>query len=504
MSTTNQKSALISVFNKNRIDEIAKKLTDLNINIISTGGTEKFLKNLGYKVEKIEEITEYPSIFGGRVKTLHPKVFGGILYRRNVDQDLNEKNKFEIPTIDYVIVDLYPFEQTVNDSKSHSEIIEKIDIGGISLIRAAAKNYNDIVCISSINQYDDFIKDLNENDGVFSMESRKDYALKAFCISSSYDNLISEYFEKGALSKINNLRYGENPHQDAALYSLNNKNLINQIHGKKLSYNNYNDLFCALTISKTLPKNTGTVIVKHANPSGVSIKKKDIESYKNALKCDPISAFGGIVSFNFKLNKKLADEVIKNFYEIVIANGFEKSALKSLRKKKNLRIIDASNFKIQKSEIINSRLNELLIQSSDEIQIPHKEFKIVSKLKPSKKTLKELLFAFHICKFVKSNAIVITKDLSTIGIGSGQTSRLDSCEIAINKIKKFKNNSNFGDTCAASDAFFPFTDGIEKLVVSGVSSIIQPSGSIRDKDIIKFANKSGISLVFSKTRHFSH
>ena len=340
-------------------------------------------------------------------------------------------------------------------------------------------------------------------------------ANEAFINTAYYDTKISDYFSKIlnnkfpnkkviAANKVENLRYGENPHQVAALYSLNNKNLINQIHGKKLSYNNYNDLYCALSISKTLPRNTGTVIVKHANPSGVSIKKKDIESYKNALKCDPISAFGGIVSFNFKLNKKLADEVIKNFYEIVIANGFEKSALKSLRKKKNLRIIDASNFKIQKSEIINSRLNELLIQSSDEIQIPHKEFKIVSKLKPSKKTLKELLFAFHICKFVKSNAIVITKDLSTIGIGSGQTSRLDSCEIAINKIKKFKNNLNFEDTYAASDAFFPFTDGIEKLVVSGVSSIIQPSGSIRDKDIIKFANKSGISLVFSKTRHFNH
>ena len=213
MSTTNQKSALISVFNKNRIDEIAKKLTDLNINIISTGGTEKFLKNLGYKVEKIEEITEYPSIFGGRVKTLHPKVFGGILYRRNLNEDMYEKNKFEIPTIDFVIVDLYPFKQTVNDSKSHSEIIEKIDIGGISLIRAAAKNYNDIVCVSSTDQYDDFIKDLNENNGVFSIEAKKEYALKAFCISSNYDNLISEYFKKGVLSKTNNLRYGENPHQ---------------------------------------------------------------------------------------------------------------------------------------------------------------------------------------------------------------------------------------------------------------------------------------------------
>ena len=417
--------------------------------------------------------------------------------------------------IDLVIVNFYPFEELTEYSRNEKKIIENIDIGGPTLTRSAAKNYKFVTVISSKKQYHELENQLLKYNGCTTEEFRKRMANEAFINTAYYDTKISDYFSKIlnnkfpnkkviAANKVENLRYGENPHQDAALYSLNNKNLINQIHGKKLSYNNYNDLFCALTISKTLPRNTGTVIVKHANPSGVSIKKKDIESYKNALKCDPISAFGGIVSFNFKLNKKLADEVIKNFYEIVIANGFEKSALKSLRKKKNLRIIDASNFKIQKSEIINSRLNELLIQSSDEIQINHKEFKIVSKLKPSKKTLKELLFAFHICKFVKSNAIVITKDLSTIGIGSGQTSRLDSCEIAINKIKKFKNNSNFGDTCAASDAFFPFTDGIEKLVVSGVSSIIQPSGSIRDKDIIKFANKSGISLVFSKTRHFSH
>ena len=304
MSTKNQKSALISVFNKDRIGEIAQKLTDLNINIISTGGTEKFLKKLGFKVDKVEEITEYPSIFGGRVKTLHPKVFGGILFRRNLPEDINEKNKFEIPSIDYVIVDLYPFEQTVKDSKSHSEIIEKIDIGGISLIRAAAKNYNDVVCVSCTDQYDNFIKDLNENDGIFSLETKKDYALKAFSISSNYDNLISNYFEKGFLSETKELRYGENPHQSGKFVG-NLNDVFDKLNGKSLSYNNLLDIDSAINIILEFWNDKPTfAILKHNNACGLATRNNIFDAYKLALEGDPISAFGGVLISNSNIDIK--------------------------------------------------------------------------------------------------------------------------------------------------------------------------------------------------------
>ena len=319
MSAKNQKSALISVFNKDRIDEIAQKLSDLNINIISTGGTEKFLKKLGFKVDKVEEITDYPSIFGGRVKTLHPKVFGGILFRRNLHVDINEKNKFEIPSIDYVIVDLYPFEQTVKDSKSHSEIIEKIDIGGISLIRAAAKNYNDVVCISCTDQYDNFIKDLNENDGIFSLETKKNYALKAFSISSNYDNLISNYFEKGFLSETNELRYGENPHQSGKFVG-NLNDIFEKLNGKSLSYNNLLDIDSAINIILEFWNDKPTfAILKHNNACGLATRKNIFDAYRLALEGDPISAFGGVLISNSKIDIKTSKLISELFFEVIIA-----------------------------------------------------------------------------------------------------------------------------------------------------------------------------------------
>ncbi len=325
--------------------------------------------------------------------------------------------------------------------------------------------------------------------------------------------MISKYFNK--ISNINfpekkilhgnlieKLRYGENPHQESAIYSQNKDLKINQIHGKQLSYNNYNDIFSALTISKSLPKNVGTVIVKHANPCGVSILRNKIDSYKNALKCDPTSAFGGIVSCNFKIDLKLALELKKIFLEVIIANGFDKRALKILRLKKNLRLIDASNFTFDEILRFNSVNDSFLIQSEDLKKFSKKDFKIVSKKSPNKFQFENLIFAFNICKYVKSNAIVLASNKSTVGIGSGQPSRLDSCRIAIDKMKKFSNTNN--DIVAASDAFFPFTDGIEKLVQSGVSAVIQPEGSIKDKEVIKFANETDTILVFSKTRHFRH
>jgi phosphoribosylaminoimidazolecarboxamide formyltransferase/IMP cyclohydrolase len=301
---------------------------------------------------------------------------------------------------------------------------------------------------------------------------------------------------------IEKLRYGENPHQESALYSKNVNLNMKQIHGKQLSYNNYNDIFAALTISKSLPKNVGTVIIKHANPSGVSIKKNHVESYKSALACDPISAFGGIVSCNFKITKNLAVELNKLFLEVIIANNFESSALKILKKKKNLRLIDASNYSFKEILRFVSANEEILFQSEDMHKFNAKDFKVVSKRKPNLRQMKNLIFAFNICRYVKSNAIVLAADEATVGIGSGQPSRLDSCEIAISKMKKFITTNN--EIVAGSDAFFPFVDGIEKLVQSGITAVIQPSGSIRDKEIIKFANATNTILVFSKTRHFRH
>ena len=303
---------------------------------------------------------------------------------------------------------------------------------------------------------------------------------------------------------IEKLRYGENPHKEASIYSINKKLSLNQLHGKQLSYNNYNDIFSALLISKSLPKNTGTVIVKHANPCGVSINKDKFKSYKLALACDPVSAFGGIVSCNFKINKKLALELKKLFLEVIICNSIDNVALKILKIKKNLRIIDASKLNNNNLQNISSLFNNILIQTSDTFSFSKSNFKVVSKNKPNAQTLKNLIFAFNVCRFVKSNAIVILNKDSTIGIGSGQPSRLDSCEIAINKMKKFYKEESNDEIIAASDAFFPFVDGIEKLIQAGVSAVIQPSGSIRDKEIIKFANRTKTILVFSKTRHFRH
>ncbi|MDC0618664.1 bifunctional phosphoribosylaminoimidazolecarboxamide formyltransferase/IMP cyclohydrolase PurH, partial [Candidatus Pelagibacter sp.] len=320
-----------------------------------------------------------------------------------------------------------------------------------------------------------------------------------------FNNIKDNKFPKKKIiygNLVENLRYGENPHQQAAVYSKTNSLNLDQIHGKQLSYNNYNDIFSALTISKSLPSNTGTVIIKHANPCGVSIHKNALESYKLALACDPISAFGGIISCNYKINKTLAKELKNIFLEVIIANGFDREALNILKNKKNLRLIDSSNFAIKDLVRFNSANETILTQSEDINKFNIKDFKIVSKKKPTKLQFKNLIFAFNICRYVKSNAIVLAANEATVGIGSGQPSRLDSCQIAIDKMHKFENFRE--DVVAASDAFFPFVDGIEKLIQAGVCAVIQPSGSIRDKEIIKFANQTNTILVFSKTRHFRH
>jgi phosphoribosylaminoimidazolecarboxamide formyltransferase/IMP cyclohydrolase len=507
------KRALISVSDKKNLKDLLKILTKYKIELISSGGTYKEIKKLKFKCLEVSEYTGSPEILGGRVKTLHPKIHAGILSKRNNKSHEKELRNNNFHEIDLVIVNFYPFEKTLEETNNHKKIIENIDVGGPTMVRAAAKNYNDVTVITSSNQYPELINEINLHKGSTSLVFREKMSLEAFSETAYYDAVISNYFNKiknnnfpkkkiiyGNL--IEKLRYGENPHQQAAVYSKTHNLNLEQIHGKQLSYNNYNDIFSALTISKSLPTNSGTVIVKHANPCGVSIHKDNLKSYKLALACDPVSAFGGIVACNFKINKALAIELNNIFLEVVIANGFDASAIKLLKKKKNLRLVDATDFKIKDLVRFNSANEAFLAQSDDVKNFNIKDFKVVSKKKPNKSQLKNLIFAFNVCRYVKSNAIVLASQDTTVGIGSGQPSRLDSCQIAIDKMHKFENFNE--EVVAASDAFFPFVDGIEKLVQAGISAVIQPSGSIRDKEIIKFANQTNTILVFSRTRHFRH
>ena len=506
------KTALISVSDKKNLKPLLTILKKNKVKIISSGGTFKEISKLKFKCLEVSEFTKSPEILGGRVKTLHPKIHAGILNKRNNKNHIKDLSNNNFENIDLVIVNFYPFENTLKSIRNHNKIIENIDVGGPTMVRSAAKNYMDVTVVTSSNHYAELIEELKKNNGSTTLEFRKKMSRIAFTETAYYDSVISDYFNKITNTSFPNKkifhsnlvempRYGENPHQVSAVYSKNSIN-IKQIHGKQLSYNNYNDIFAALTISKSLPKNTGTVIVKHANPCGVSIKKNHIESYKSALACDPISAFGGIVSCNFKINKNLALELKKLFLEVIIGNDFDPGALKILKTKKNLRLIDASNYLLNEKLKFVSHNQEVLVQTEDIKKFDIKDFKVVSKKKPSAKQMKNLIFAFNVCRYVKSNAIVLASNETTAGIGSGQPSRLDSCQIAIDKMMKFSKSND--EIVAASDAFFPFIDGIEKLVQSGVTAVIQPFGSIRDKEIIKFANETGTILVFSKTRHFRH
>ena len=507
------KTALISVSDKKNLKPLLNILKKNKIKIISSGGTFKEIKRLKFKCFEISKFTNSPEILDGRVKTLHPKIHAGILNKRNNRYHLRDLKNNNFENIDLVVVNFYPFENTLKKTKNHKRIVENIDVGGPTMVRSAAKNYSDVIVVTSPDQYSELIEQLKKNKGSTTLDFRKKLSRIAFTETAYYDSIISDYFNKisdvsfpqkkifyGNL--IEPLRYGENPHQNGGIYSKNHNLNIKQIHGKILSYNNYNDIYAALKISKTLPKNTGTVIIKHANPCGVSINKKPLQSYKAALSCDPISAFGGIVSCNFKISKSVALELSKLFFEVIIAKNFDASALKILKKKKNLRLVDASNYSLNEVLEFISHNEEILVQSEDRKRLTLGDFKIVSKKKPNKKVMKDLIFAFNICRYVKSNAIVLASNGSTVGIGSGQPSRLDSCQIAIQKMKKFTNLNN--NLVAASDAFFPFVDGIEKLIQSGIRAVVQPSGSINDKKIIKYANETDSILVFSKTRHFKH
>ena len=507
------KRAIISVSDKSKLKYILPTLKKFNIEIISSGGSYKKIKSMNYKCIEIANYTGFSEILNGRVKTLHPKIHAGILNIRNNKKHKKEIKKKNILNIDLVIVDLYPFEEQITKKKSFNEMIEFIDIGGSALIRSAAKNFNDVTIVSNTSDYFKLKKELTINKGATSIKFRKSMSAKAFNLTAYYDSVISNWFNNNLKVKfpekktmhgklIENLRYGENPHQQGSLYGISNDLDLKKLHGKDLSYNNYNDIYSALSILESFKKNQGTVITKHANPCGASIDKSHIKSFKNALICDPVSAFGGIVAINSTISKKLALEINKIFFEVIIARGFKKDALKILKKRKNLRIINCNKYKLNNNKNYLFLENSFLVQDSNNLLLNNK-LKIVTKKKPSKAQLKSLKFAFNICKFAKSNAIVLVQNKSTIGIGSGQPSRLDSCKIASNKAIEFVPEK-VEQSVAASDAFFPFTDGIEELAEVGVKAIIQPGGSTNDKKIIETANKAGLVMVFTGTRQFKH
>ena len=507
------KRAIISVSDKSNLNLILPVLKKFNIEIISSGGTFKKIRNMNYDCTEISKYTDFSEMLDGRVKTLHPKIYAGIL---NIRKNLKHKNDLKrknILNIDLVIVDLYPFEKKLNEKNNFKELIELIDIGGPALIRAAAKNFTDVTVISNLLDYKKLAKELNINTGSTSIKFREYMSAKAFSLTAYYDSIISNWLNNQMNVKfpekktihgklIKKLRYGENPHQESSLYSLVNDLNIKQLHGKDLSYNNYNDIYSALSILKVLKKNEGSVIIKHANPCGVSAEKNQIKSFKEALVCDPISAFGGVVAINSVVSKKLSLELNKKFFEVVISKGFNKKALKILKRKKNVRLIDCSKFNFTSDKTYLFLENSFLAQDNNNFLLKG-NLKVVTRKKPSSTQLTNLKLAFNICKFVKSNAIVITNNKSTIGIGSGQPSRLDSCKIAANKALKFTPEKLI-NSLAASDAFFPFPDGIEELAKFGVNAIIQPGGSKNDKKIIKAANKLGIIMVFTGTRNFKH
>jgi len=510
------KNALISLSDKSEIERILKALRKYKINIISSGKTHKEIKKLGYSCTEISKYTKFSEMLDGRVKTLHPKIHAGILSNRSNKKHRREMKKKKFNYIDLIVVNFYPFQKTIQKTKNYKTIIENIDIGGPAMVRAAAKNFRNVSIISSKKDYGYFISELNKNKGATSLKFREHMASKAFGLTAYYDSMVSNWFnkklniifpEKKTIfgKKIAQLRYGENPHQRSSIYinNLFDEELgLRKIRGKALSYNNYNDIFTCLEILSSF-KRTGTVIVKHANPSGASINNSPIKSFQESHKCDPISAFGGVVACNFKINKKIAKEISKIFFEIILAKKFDKDALKILSSKKNLILIDMSKFKHKKEYQVKGFDNSFLIQDKNKIIFKKKDLKFVTRLKPTKKEIRYAKFAFNICKFVKSNSIVISNNFSTIGIGAGQPSRIDSCKIAVQKAKQFQPKK-VKNSVAASDAFFPFADGIKKLIKAGVKVIIQPGGSIRDNESISMANKTGVKMIFTGIRHFKH
>ncbi len=500
-------SALISVFDKGNLDQIALKLNDLGVHIFSTGGTQKYIENLGVPVTAVEDLTDYPSILGGRVKTLHPKVFGGILSRRDIEQDQTQILEYDIPNIDLVIVDLYPFQKTVASGATHEDIIEKIDIGGISLIRAAAKNYKDVVIVPSKEQYHTLFNLLDKNNGNTNIEERKQFATDAFHVSSEYDIAIYNYLSedhshfKISLSNAKELRYGENPHQKGIFYG-DLDALFEKLHGKELSYNNLLDVDAAINLMSEFIKTKPTfAILKHNNACGIAIRDKLKDAYLAALAGDPVSAFGGVLITNSTIDEETAQEINSLFCEVVIAPDFDIPALEILRSKKN-RILLIQKITSMPNSTIRTALNGILYQDKDKRTDRPVDFKQVTIAPVLKEREKDLEFAAIISKHTKSNTIVLAKNMQLLASGTGQTSRIDALKQAIAKAQNF--GFDLEGSVMASDAFFPFPDSVEIADKAGIKAVIQPGGSIKDQLSIDYCNDHGMAMVFTGTRHFKH
>lgn len=505
-------SALISVYYKDNLAPIIELLHKMQVQIYSTGGTEKFISDLGIPVQRVEDLTEYPSILGGRVKTLHPKVFGGILGRRHFESDLAQMEEFQIPKIDLVIVDLYPFEETLRKTSDEAEIIEKIDIGGVSLIRAAAKNYQDVIVIASKEQYSSLEQILKQSSGISSLEQRKYFAQKAFAIISEYDLAIQKYFETGdaqtavfetkTYAPKHTLRYGENPHQEAAFYG-HLESTFEQLHGKEISYNNLVDIESSMLLMEDFADESQPVfaILKHTNTCGLAIAESVSEAYSHALAADPLSAFGGVLISNKKIDKTAAEKIHELFFEVLTAPAYDDDALEILTTKKN-RIILIQKQKKFNTVQFKSMFDGVLVQDRNIKTSSEVALQIATVLAPSPGQMHDLLIAEKIVKHLKSNGIAIVKNSRLIGSGTGQTSRVDALAQAITKAKHF--GFEIEEAVMASEAFFPFPDCVELAFSAGIKAVIQPGGSIRDKDSIDFCNTNNMAMVLTGIRHFKH
>ena len=507
MTTPKQiSSALISVYSKEGLDKIVKKLNELGVKLYSTGGTYSFIEGLGVGVNAVEDLTSYPSILGGRVKTLHPKVFGGILGRRDIQGDLDQLAEYEIPEIDLVIVDLYPFEDTVASGAADQDIIEKIDIGGISLIRAAAKNHKDVLVVASMDQYEPLLDLLESGQGSSTADQRRAFASEAFNVSSHYDAEIFSYFDrdKGSalkLSKSNGrtLRYGENPHQTGKFFG-NLEEILEQEHGKEISYNNLLDIDAAICLINDF-EDTTFAVMKHNNACGIASRENLLDAWNDALAGDPISAFGGVLISNRTIDAATAEEMHKIFFEVVIAPGYDQDALNILKQKKNRIILIQKEVRLPK-KIVRTILNGVILQDRDESTESAGEMKSVTTLAPGAEQLEDLVFANKLVKHTKSNAIVLAKNKQLLASGVGQTSRIDALKQSIEKAGHFK--FDLQGAVMASDAFFPFSDSVEIAGKAGITAVVQPGGSVRDQETIDYCNEHGIAMVLTGIRHFKH
>jgi len=507
MSQKKIKNALISVFHKDNLEPIIQELNNQGVQLFSTGGTQKFIEDLNIEVTPVENLTSYPSILGGRVKTLHPKVFGGILSRRELDTDVAQLKEYEIPEIDMVIVDLYPFEDTVASGAVEQDIIEKIDIGGISLIRAAAKNFKDVVIVSSREQYDDVLTLLKQNNGITELKDRKHLAKQAFNISSHYDTAIFNWFNndeekffKQSITQSQVLRYGENPHQEGVFYGDLNA-MFDKLHGKELSYNNLLDVDAAVNLISEFPDRPTFAVLKHNNACGLATRDNLMDAWKDALAGDPVSAFGGIIITNKKIDLATSEEINNLFCEVVIAPEYEDTALEVLKQKKNRMILVQKPVNLPKKQF-RTILNGVLEQDKDLKTANQNDFKVVTKKAPTNQEIKDLEFANKLVKHTKSNTIVFAKNETLIASGTGQTSRVDALKQAVVKANAFGFDLN--GAVMASDAFFPFPDCVELAKNAGITAVVQPGGSIKDQESIDYCDGNDMAMVTTGIRHFRH